>query len=102
MRSRAAVLLVMSPTLRGWMPASPIRSVLITGCSSGIGRATAERLAARGWSVFASARRVEDIAELEARGCRLLALDVTDERSMRAGVEAVEAAAGAVGALVNN
>ena len=78
------------------------RAVLITGCSSGIGRATAERLARSGWTVYASARRLDSIAELGAAGCRLLELDVTDEGSMRAAVEAVEAAEGAVGALVNN
>ena len=78
------------------------RSVLITGCSSGIGRATAERLAGRGYTVYATARRIESIAELEAKGCRLLSLDVTDEGSMRTAVEAVERAEGAVAALVNN
>ena len=78
------------------------RSVLITGCSSGIGRATATRLAERGWTVYASARRTESIADLAERGCRTLALDVTDEDSMKAAVAAVEAAEGAVGALVNN
>jgi NAD(P)-dependent dehydrogenase (short-subunit alcohol dehydrogenase family) len=78
------------------------RAVLITGCSSGIGRATAERLAARGWNVFATARRPESIADLGERGCEALALDVTDEESMRAAVEAVEESEGAVGVLVNN
>jgi NAD(P)-dependent dehydrogenase (short-subunit alcohol dehydrogenase family) len=78
------------------------RAVLVTGCSSGIGRATAERLARSGWTVYASARRLDSIAELEAVGCRLLELDVTDEGSMRAAVEAVEEAEGSVGALVNN
>jgi NAD(P)-dependent dehydrogenase (short-subunit alcohol dehydrogenase family) len=77
--------------------------VLITGCSTGIGRATAERLAASGdWTVYATARRPESIADLEQRGCRTLALDVTDEQSMQAAVAAVEEAEGAVGALVNN
>jgi NAD(P)-dependent dehydrogenase (short-subunit alcohol dehydrogenase family) len=76
--------------------------VLITGCSTGIGRATAERLAAKGHTVYATARRPESIADLEAKGCRTLALDVTDEASMRAAVETVERAEGAVGALVNN
>jgi NAD(P)-dependent dehydrogenase (short-subunit alcohol dehydrogenase family) len=76
--------------------------VLITGCSTGIGRATAERLAGRGWTVYATARKVEDIADLEACGCKLLPLDVTDEESMRAAVEAVEREAGAVDVLVNN
>jgi NAD(P)-dependent dehydrogenase (short-subunit alcohol dehydrogenase family) len=78
------------------------QAVLITGCSSGIGRATAERLADRGFAVYATARRPESIAGLEARGCRILALDVTDEASMQAAVAAVTAEHGAVGALVNN
>ena len=76
--------------------------VLITGCSTGIGRATAEHLAARGHTVYATARRPESIADLEAKGCRVLALDVTDEGSMRAAVDRVVAEEGRVGALVNN
>jgi NAD(P)-dependent dehydrogenase (short-subunit alcohol dehydrogenase family) len=80
----------------------PPVTVLITGCSSGIGRATALRLAAGGHVVYATARRPESIADLEAHGCRLLACDVTDEDSMRAAVQAVEAEQGAVGALINN
>ena len=78
------------------------KAVLITGCSSGIGHATAEHLATHGWTVYASARRTESIADLAERGCRTLALDVTDEDSMKAAVAAVEEAEGAVGALVNN
>jgi NAD(P)-dependent dehydrogenase (short-subunit alcohol dehydrogenase family) len=78
------------------------KAVLITGCSSGIGHATAEHLAARGWTVYASARRTESIEDLAERGCKTLSLDVTDEDSMRAAVATVEAAEGAVGALVNN
>src|SRR5256714_3296857 len=78
------------------------RAVLITGCSTGIGRATAERLAKRGHTVYATARRPESIADLEKQGCKTLALDVTDEESMTAAVAAVEQAEGAVGALVNN
>ncbi|MBS1869627.1 MAG: SDR family NAD(P)-dependent oxidoreductase [Actinobacteria bacterium] len=78
------------------------KAVLITGCSSGIGRATARRLAASGWTVYATARRLESIAELEAAGCRTLALDVTDEDSMVAAVRQVEETHGAVGVLINN
>jgi NAD(P)-dependent dehydrogenase (short-subunit alcohol dehydrogenase family) len=78
------------------------KAVLITGCSSGIGRATAEHLAEKGWTVYATARRTESISDLEGRGCRTLALDVTDEGSMQAAVSAVEEAEGAVGVLVNN
>jgi NAD(P)-dependent dehydrogenase (short-subunit alcohol dehydrogenase family) len=76
--------------------------ILITGCSSGIGRATAEHLGRGGHTVYATARRLDDLAGLERAGCRTLALDVLDDASMQAAVDAVEAAHGAVGALVNN
>jgi len=78
------------------------KAVLITGCSTGIGRATAERLASAGFTVYATARKLEAISDLEAKGCHTLALDVTDEDSMRAAVTTVEEAEGAVGVLVNN
>lgn len=78
------------------------RNVLITGCSTGIGRATAERLLARGWKVTATARRPETIKDLADAGASTLALDVTDEASMVAAVKAVEEADGAVGVLINN
>ncbi|MGH9015437.1 MAG: SDR family NAD(P)-dependent oxidoreductase [Acidimicrobiia bacterium] len=78
------------------------KAVLVTGCSSGSGRAAAERLATRDWTVYASARRPDSIADLGDRGCKVLALDVTDEDSMRAAVAEVEAAEGVLGALVNN
>lgn len=76
--------------------------VLVTGCSSGIGRATAERLAQSGCTVYATARRLESMAGLAEAGCRLLRLDVTDDESMRVAVEEIERAEGAVDALVNN
>jgi NAD(P)-dependent dehydrogenase (short-subunit alcohol dehydrogenase family) len=78
------------------------QTILITGCSTGIGRATAQRLAARGHTVYSTARRTESIADLEQAGCHTLALDVTDESSMQAAVDHVVAAQGAVDALVNN
>jgi len=78
------------------------RTILITGCSSGIGRATAERLQRRGHTVYATARRPESIEDLAAKGCRTLALDVTEEGSMSAAVDAVEEAEGHIDALVNN
>jgi NAD(P)-dependent dehydrogenase (short-subunit alcohol dehydrogenase family) len=80
----------------------PSKAVLITGCSTGIGRATALRLAAGDWTVYATARRLADISALGDAGCRTLELDVTDEQSMRAAVDAVAQAEGAVGVLVNN
>jgi NAD(P)-dependent dehydrogenase (short-subunit alcohol dehydrogenase family) len=78
------------------------KPILITGCSSGIGQATAKLLAAGGWRVYATARRPDSIADLGAAGCQTLALDVTDESSMGAAVAAVEAAEGGIWALVNN
>ena len=84
------------------MAESISKAVLITGCSTGIGRATAERLASRGWNVYATARNAQSIADLASRGCKTLALDVCDEASMRAAVEAVQLAEGAVGVLINN
>jgi NAD(P)-dependent dehydrogenase (short-subunit alcohol dehydrogenase family) len=77
------------------------RPVLITGCSTGIGRATAERLAEDGWNVHATARRLEAIEDLAKRGCKTHALDVTDEDSMEAAAAEVEKD-GPIGALVNN
>lgn len=79
-----------------------IGPVLITGCSSGIGEASAVRLHEAGVTVYASARRPESIAALAERGIRTLTLDVTDEDSMRGAVAAVENEAGPVGVLVNN
>jgi NAD(P)-dependent dehydrogenase (short-subunit alcohol dehydrogenase family) len=83
-------------------PNQTSRAILITGCSSGIGRATAEHLALHGHTVYATARRAEAIADLESAGCHTLSLDVTDEASMRAAVDHVTNEEGAVGVLVNN
>src|SRR5262249_57451712 len=54
------------------------------------------------WTVYATARRLDAIQDLATKGSRILALDVCDEGSMRAAVDAVERAEGAVGVLVNN
>jgi NAD(P)-dependent dehydrogenase (short-subunit alcohol dehydrogenase family) len=78
------------------------KSVLITGCSTGIGRATVERLLKSGWKVTATARRLETIKDLADAGARTLPLDVTDEASMAAAVKAVEQEDAAVGVLINN
>ena len=66
-----------------------MRTVLITGCSTGIGRATALRLARGGWKVFATARQPATLDELAAAGCETLALDVTNEDSMQAALAEV-------------
>jgi NAD(P)-dependent dehydrogenase (short-subunit alcohol dehydrogenase family) len=77
--------------------------ILVTGCSSGIGRAAALEAVAHGHRVFATARNRNDLVELE-RPDRLiaLALDVTDRASIRTAVEQVLSRAGRIDALVNN
>jgi short-subunit dehydrogenase len=77
-------------------------AVLITGCSSGIGRAAAISLHDAGFPVYATARNAQALTELAGRGLHTLALDVTDEASMAQAVAAVEADAGSIGVLVNN
>jgi NAD(P)-dependent dehydrogenase (short-subunit alcohol dehydrogenase family) len=85
-----------------WELAGEPAPILITGCSSGIGQAVASRLGRAGHLVFATARQPAAIADLERDGCRLLALDVTDEASMAAAVRTVQEEYGAVYGLVNN
>ncbi|MFE0632695.1 oxidoreductase [Streptomyces sp. NPDC058864] len=75
---------------------------LVTGASSGIGEAAALRLRALGFTVHGAARRVDRMTGLAEQGVRVLAMDVTDEESLRAGVERVVAESGSVDVLVNN
>ncbi len=82
--------------------ASP-RSVLITGCSSGIGLCAARGLAARGYRVFASARAAADVERLTAEGLESVALDLAEPRSIAAALETVlERTGGTLDALFNN
>jgi NAD(P)-dependent dehydrogenase (short-subunit alcohol dehydrogenase family) len=80
------------------------RSVLITGCSSGIGLCAAETLKARGWRVFATARKPADIARLKDEvGVESLYLDYAEPDSIAAAAEHVlEATGGKLDALFNN
>jgi len=77
------------------------KTVLVTGASSGIGRACAEHLAARGDRVFGAQRRVPPSGEGPA-GVEMIAMDVDDDRSVEDGVHAVHARAGRIDAVVNN
>lgn len=79
-----------------------IKIILITGASSGIGYDAAETLAKQGHRVYAAARRVERMEPLKEFGVNILKMDVTDENSMKQGVEAVFQAEGRIDVLVNN
>jgi NAD(P)-dependent dehydrogenase (short-subunit alcohol dehydrogenase family) len=76
--------------------------VLVTGCSTGIGRALALELHSRAHRVFASARRPESVAELAAAGLDTLRLDVNDPGSIAEAVAEVGRRAGRIDVLVNN
>ncbi|MCX5786714.1 MAG: oxidoreductase [Elusimicrobia bacterium] len=76
--------------------------VLVTGASSGIGRATAELLLKKGYTVYAGARRIDKLKELEPLGAEILSLDVTDEASLNNAVDTVFRAEGRIDILINN
>lgn len=78
------------------------RVALVTGASAGIGKAIVRRLLRDGWKVYGAARRTDRMADIEAEGARLLALDLTDDASLSAGVAALLQAEGRIDALVNN
>ncbi len=76
--------------------------ILITGASSGIGFDTALKLAKQGHKVYGAARRVERMAPLQENGVTPLLMDMTDETSMRSGIQRVLDAEGRIDVLVNN
>lgn len=79
------------------------KSILITGCSSGIGAAAARTMKERGWTVFASARTDVDLSELEADGATALYMDYREPQSIAATADRVlEATGGRIFALYNN
>jgi len=77
-------------------------TVLITGCSSGVGRATAEAFLDREATVYATAREAKDIAALDEQGAETAELDVTDGERCRAVVERSVDETGRIDVLVNN
>ncbi len=78
------------------------KTAFVTGASSGIGEATVRRLLSGGYKVFAGARRQDRMAGLAALGATLLSLDLTDDASTIAAVEAIKAQGGRIDVLVNN
>ena len=82
---------------------SPARTLLVTGCSTGIGYACAHGMAARGWRVFATARKDEDIARLNGEGLETVYLDYTEPESIESCLAHVlKATGGRLDALFNN
>ena len=78
------------------------RVALVTGASSGIGEDTARKLQALGYIVYGAARRTDRLHALAADGIRPLAMDVTDDASMSAGVNRILEETGRIDVLVNN
>ena len=79
------------------------RTILITGCSSGIGLDSARTLAGRGWRVFATCRAAEDCDRLRAEGLESFPLDLADEASVaEAAAEALARSGGRIDAVFNN
>lgn len=76
--------------------------VLITGASSGMGKATAKLLLQEGYTVYATARRVDRMNDLKQLGAKVISLDVTDELSMVSGVNQIIAEQGRIDVLFNN
>jgi NAD(P)-dependent dehydrogenase (short-subunit alcohol dehydrogenase family) len=79
-----------------------VKVALVTGASSGIGDATARRLAQLGYIVYAVARRVDRMAALKERGIRTEAADVTDDAALVSLVDKIISDAGRIDVLVNN
>lgn len=78
------------------------RVVLITGASAGMGKETAKLLAAKGYTVYGAARRMEKMKDLEAIGIRTIPMDVTDETSIVNGVGKIIDQEGCIDVLINN
>ena len=78
------------------------KTVLITGASSGIGKATTEKLLDDGYTVYASARSTDKLKYLKARGAEILELDVTQDESMKSGVDRIKSECGRLDILINN
>ncbi|WP_435361089.1 SDR family oxidoreductase [Haloarchaeobius sp. DFWS5] len=83
-------------------PEPKLETVLITGCSSGIGRATAKAFNDEGWLVYATARDTDDITDLAEIGCETAELDVTDRGQVERVVDRMVDESGRIDCVVNN
>ena len=78
------------------------KTVLVTGASSGIGKATTQKLIQDGYCVYASARSLDRLKPLASGGARILELDVTEDESMKLGVDRIIHECGRLDILINN
>lgn len=79
-----------------------MKTVLITGASSGIGKETAKLMVEKGFTVYGASRRLERMQDLKDLGVKLLQMDVTDESSMVAGIQEILRNEASIDILVNN
>ena len=79
-----------------------MKTILVTGASSGMGADFAKQLAEQGHRVYAAARRVEKMAELKVFGVKPIKMDITDENDIQAVVRQIEEETGGIDILVNN
>ncbi len=78
------------------------KTVLVTGASAGIGKATAIYLAKNGYNVYGGARRTEKMQNLETYGIKPISLDITEEKSLVGCVEQIMKETGSIDVLINN
>ncbi len=78
------------------------KTVLVTGASSGMGKETAKKLLADGYTVYVAARRVERMADLEQLGATAIAMDISKDEDIVAAVEKITAESGGIDVLINN
>ena len=81
---------------------STVKTVLITGCSSGIGLCLAHGLRSASYRVFVSARKVEDVAKLKKLGFDAIILDLTSSESIKAAISELYIKTDSLYALINN
>lgn len=79
-----------------------MKTVLVTGASSGMGRATAEKLLLQGYTVYVAARRIDKMRDLEELGAVAIAMDITKDDEVVAAVDRIAAENGGVDVLINN
>jgi short-subunit dehydrogenase len=79
-----------------------VKTALVTGASSGMGKATATKLLAEGYAVYAVARRVDQMRDLEKLGATVLAMDITKDAEVVAVVDRIAAERGGIDVLINN